>query len=263
MTFAPEFEGRLKKYQDADGAATGAHITQALRETITPEAVSRWFKKGLIEDIENTAVKGIAGGPDFLHKLAVYLDRHFEMSAVFLRTAEDTAQRVISIALGVTKVVVGTVGKVSFAVIHVVVAVARFIFKLAAKIIYLIVRYGLIIPITNLIGVSAKPLLLLGLSEPSTKNVYGPSNGAEVLRNIRRMPIYRFSYRFDPARNQYLGPMAPDFHALFGEFQANPHFIAIPERQGVLMAAVHELAMREAMHTREIDELRERLSRVN
>ncbi len=78
-------------------------------------------------------------------------------------------------------------------------------------------------------------------------------SAADVLEALRTLPISTWSYRGDPA-TRHLGPMAQDFHAVFG-FGSDPAVIPAVDAIGVCLAAIQALADEVAALRARVEEL--------
>lgn len=90
--------------------------------------------------------------------------------------------------------------------------------------------------------------------------------GDELLAGLQELAIHSWRYREDPTQARHIGPMAEDFHRLFGVGADSAH-LSPTDTGGVALAAVKALheqladLMREAAQThRELDTLRAELA---
>lgn len=83
----------------------------------------------------------------------------------------------------------------------------------------------------------------------------GPVNGFDVLAKLGALPVATWRYRWEPASVRHLGPMAQDWHAVFGLGQGDTT-IPMVDAHGVLVVAI------QALH-RQLDELRAEVDRLH
>jgi hypothetical protein len=76
-----------------------------------------------------------------------------------------------------------------------------------------------------------------------------------VLSGVRRLPIANWSYRDEPATVRHLGPMAQDFHAVFGLGDDDRSYSPV-DGHGVVLAAIQALDRRVQEQRAEIESLR-------
>jgi Chaperone of endosialidase len=93
------------------------------------------------------------------------------------------------------------------------------------------------------------------LSDRSVKTGIARLDDAAVLRRVAALPVTEWSYRAEGLGIRHLGPMAQDFHALFGVGEDARHIATIDEA-GVALAAIKGLKA-------ENDGLRTRLHETN
>jgi hypothetical protein len=76
------------------------------------------------------------------------------------------------------------------------------------------------------------------LSDRNAKRDIVPVNAREILNRFAQMPVYTWTYKDDPSRQQHMGPMAQDFHAAFGLNGDDDKRIGTLDADGVLFAAI-------------------------
>lgn len=96
----------------------------------------------------------------------------------------------------------------------------------------------------HLIDTSAGAYLTTGgawtdYSDPAGKHEIVAVEPSEVLATLRDLPLSQWSYVADPPGVRHLGPMADDFHTLFGLGEGNG--IAALDSAGVALASVQAL----------------------
>jgi hypothetical protein len=89
------------------------------------------------------------------------------------------------------------------------------------------------------------------VSDRKRKENFQPVDAEAILGQVAALPVTSWNYKGTDPTHRYIGPMAQDFHALFG--LGNDTTIATMDMDGVTLAAVQALEQR----TREIARLRE------
>jgi hypothetical protein len=69
---------------------------------------------------------------------------------------------------------------------------------------------------------------------------YGMMVGQNILSKLAQLPITQWNHKAEDATVQHLGPVAQDFHALFGLGQDDRHIAAL-DGNGVALAAIQGL----------------------
>ena len=82
----------------------------------------------------------------------------------------------------------------------------------------------------------------------------------EALRRVSELPITRWNSKAAP-EVRHIGPMAQDFHALFGVGEDDVH-IGTTDAQGVALAAIQGLHQMMRQKDREIAQLRRKLEAI-
>ncbi len=82
---------------------------------------------------------------------------------------------------------------------------------------------------------------LVQASSRSTKRHIAAIDSAEVLDRVSELPVTTWSYTSDPTSTAHIGPMAEDFHRLFGTGTDAQH-IALSDLSGVALAAIQALS---------------------
>jgi hypothetical protein len=105
-------------------------------------------------------------------------------------------------------------------------------------------------------------------SDVNRKHLFAPVSGEDVLLRLRRLPITTWTYRTEAPSVRHMGPMAQDFHAVFG-LGDDEKVIGTVDEGGVALAGVKALDTRTTRQQSEIDalraenaELRARLARI-
>lgn len=102
-------------------------------------------------------------------------------------------------------------------------------------------------------------------SDRALKENIQPVDADALLRKVAALPISQWRYRKEPGA-AHIGPMAQDFHALFGLNGADAKHIATVDEGGVALAAIQGLNQKltaelEQKQT-EITELKQRLAKI-
>lgn len=82
--------------------------------------------------------------------------------------------------------------------------------------------------------------VLTELSDVNAKENIKPVYGREVLDRVLELPIARWSYKDDAVGARHLGPMAQDFHRLFGLGESEAGLSSL-DTTGVALAAIQGL----------------------
>lgn len=77
-------------------------------------------------------------------------------------------------------------------------------------------------------------------SDRNIKENFGAVDNAEILEKIASLPISEWNYKEDDESVRHIGPVAQDFHALFGLGEDDKHISTI-DPSGVALAGVKEL----------------------
>ena len=93
------------------------------------------------------------------------------------------------------------------------------------------------------------------LCDVNQKNLYGSVDSRSILDKVSSLPLYRWSYKTQDESVQHIGPTAQDFSAAFGLGENNTTICTL-DPDGVALAAIQELAKRNATLEAEVAELR-------
>ena len=99
------------------------------------------------------------------------------------------------------------------------------------------------------------------LSDRAAKENLEPVDPGHVLERLRALPISTWSYKAQDESVRHMGPVAQDFHALFGLGIGDTTIDTI-DADGVALAALQGLAQLVAAQAAEISALEARLARV-
>ena len=98
------------------------------------------------------------------------------------------------------------------------------------------------------------------VSDRTRKEDFREINGEEILSKLAALPVTSWRYKNDDSGNRYIGPMAQDFHALFG--LGTDTTIATLDVDGVTLAGIKALGQRTADLQAENTALRDQLERL-
>ena len=79
------------------------------------------------------------------------------------------------------------------------------------------------------------------LSDRNAKEHFTTVSPAEMLEKVALLPISQWNYKTDPADHKHVGPMAQDFHTMFGLNGAEDKRISLTDEGGVALAAIQGL----------------------
>ena len=82
----------------------------------------------------------------------------------------------------------------------------------------------------------------------------------EILNKLAALPVTSWRYKNDDSRQRYIGPMAQDFHALFG--LGTDTTLATLDVEGVTIAAVKALQSENATLRDRLENVTKRLEQV-
>jgi hypothetical protein len=99
------------------------------------------------------------------------------------------------------------------------------------------------------------------VSDSTVKTNIRPVNGAELLRKLDELAISRWSYETQDPSIEHIGPMAQDFHRLFGVGD-NDKTITTIDPDGIALAAIKELSKRVDELSSENRDLKARLEAI-
>lgn len=99
------------------------------------------------------------------------------------------------------------------------------------------------------------------VSDSTLKRNIKPVDGETLLRKLGNLRISQWSYKSQDESIEHIGPMAQDFHALFGLGEDDRHINSI-DADGVALAAAKSLYQRILIMERENSELRDLVSKI-
>ena len=98
-------------------------------------------------------------------------------------------------------------------------------------------------------------------SDRSVKEGIALVDGHELLEKVNQLPVYRWNYIGEDPSHQHVGPMAQDFHAVFGLGDDDKHISTI-DPAGVALAAIQALNQRLNEQAAENEQLREQITEL-
>jgi trimeric autotransporter adhesin len=98
------------------------------------------------------------------------------------------------------------------------------------------------------------------VSDRAKKRDFAPVDGDHILARLAALPVTSWSYIDDASGRRYIGPVAQDFHALFG--LGDDTTIATLDVDGVTLAAVQALEQRSRQLEAENTALRQGLDEI-
>ncbi len=118
-------------------------------------------------------------------------------------------------------------------------------------------------PVANNIGtrLTAGGTSWVALSDSTTKENRRDARGSDVLQKIADLPIDRWNYKHQDENTEHIGPMAQDFWKAF-RLGSDSLGIETIDADGVLFAAVKELAKQNEAQATEIAELKQLLHQM-
>jgi hypothetical protein len=99
------------------------------------------------------------------------------------------------------------------------------------------------------------------LSDRNSKENLAELDGVALLAGLARIPILTWSYRTQNPSIRHIGPMAQDFHAVFGVGEDDKHITTVDEG-GVALAAIQALYKLSLEKDKKIAELERRLEQL-
>src|SRR5207302_3746499 len=98
------------------------------------------------------------------------------------------------------------------------------------------------------------------VSDRNRKEDFRDINDEEILNKLAALPVTSWRYKNDDSGNRYIGPMAQDFHALFG--LGTDTTIATLDMEGVTLAAVKALQRENATLRDQLEQLMRRVEQL-
>ena len=100
------------------------------------------------------------------------------------------------------------------------------------------------------------------VSDRNAKAGFVPVQPEDVLAKVAALPISEWQYKTSTDGIRHIGPMAQDFHAAFGLNGSDDRHIATVDEGGVALAAIQGLSQELAERDAEIQELKQRLEKL-
>ncbi|SYZ74548.1 exported hypothetical protein [Candidatus Zixiibacteriota bacterium] len=98
----------------------------------------------------------------------------------------------------------------------------------------------------------------VSVSDSTVKRNIRPADGAEILAKLKNLPVSRWSYKSQDPSIEHIGPMAQDFYLLFKLGESDTTISTI-DPSGIALAAIKELANRNANLQSEMDQLKQQV----
>ncbi|MGH7950451.1 MAG: tail fiber domain-containing protein [Limisphaerales bacterium] len=99
-------------------------------------------------------------------------------------------------------------------------------------------------------------------SDRNAKEDFESVNPETVLAKVSSLPITEWNYKTDAATQKHIGPMAQDFHAAFDLNGKDDKHISVIDEGGVALAAIQGLNQKLNEKDAEIQDLKQRLDRL-
>ncbi|MFH1374493.1 MAG: tail fiber domain-containing protein [bacterium] len=99
-------------------------------------------------------------------------------------------------------------------------------------------------------------------SDKHLKENFTPVDGREILEKITLLPIMRWNYQTEDDQTQHIGPVSQDFYTVFG-VGGDDKTISTIDPSGIALAAIQELYERSKEQQQTIEELREKVAKVD
>ena len=95
------------------------------------------------------------------------------------------------------------------------------------------------------------------VSDRNAKEQFATITPMDVLAKVAALPISQWKYKVEPAGVKHIGPVAQDFHAVFG-LGDNDKSIGSVDESGVALAAIQGLNQKLEQKETEIAELKDK-----
>jgi len=93
-------------------------------------------------------------------------------------------------------------------------------------------------------------------SDRNLKDNFTPVSGSEILQRIEKLPIFQWNYKAEDPSVKHIGPVAQDFHAIFGVGNDDKSISTI-DPAGISLAGIQELIRQNREMKEELEQLRE------
>jgi hypothetical protein len=109
-------------------------------------------------------------------------------------------------------------------------------------------------------NVTANGVLLT--SDRNAKKNFSSINSLAILEKVARLPISSWTYKTDTNNLRHIGPMAQDFHKIFGLNGKDDKHISSIDEQGVALAAIQGLYQQNQKLTAQLKSLEARFAKL-
>jgi len=96
-------------------------------------------------------------------------------------------------------------------------------------------------------------------SDRNMKDNLTPVNGSEILQKIEKLPIFQWNYKAEDPLVKHIGPVAQDFHAIFGVGNDDKSISTI-DPAGISLAGIQELIRQNREMKEELEQLRQKVN---
>lgn len=93
-------------------------------------------------------------------------------------------------------------------------------------------------------------------SDRNLKDNFLLVSGSEILQRIEKLPIFQWNYKTDDPSVKHIGPVAQDFHAIFGVGNDNKS-ISLIDPAGISLAGIQELIRQNREMKEELEQLKQ------
>jgi Chaperone of endosialidase len=99
-------------------------------------------------------------------------------------------------------------------------------------------------------------------SDRNAKKNFSSINSLAILEKVARLPISSWTYKTDTNNLRHIGPMAQDFHKIFGLNGKDDKHISSIDEQGVALAAIQGLYQQNQKLTAQLKSLEARFAKL-
>jgi hypothetical protein len=99
-------------------------------------------------------------------------------------------------------------------------------------------------------------------SDRNAKKNFSSINSLSILEKVARLPISSWTYKTDTNNLRHIGPMAQDFHKIFGLNGKDDKHISSIDEQGVALAAIQGLYQQNQKLTAQLKSLEARFAKL-
>jgi len=115
--------------------------------------------------------------------------------------------------------------------------------------------------LTSGVTIAAGASAWVTASDSALKENIEPVDGEEILNKIRQLPISEWNYLSQDESIRHIGPMAQDFHRLFG-LGADDKHISTLDPDGVALAAIKALTLKLEEKSSDVETLSKRMDEM-